>query len=472
MRELLTTCGFEPHELESKLPRIEKAFQKLGITSEDIERGKKRIAEYYDTNLQGVRKVLGLSIEDVVDTVMAQEDGKKKLIYGYMAPGFEIIASAMATKSKDVYTANITGPFQFVMGCIFDKMVPILEAAEQKWLKSGKVMHCGNVKTLVGIIDNDSIPKPDFIVTSGELCDTAPKTLNLFSDLYDIPTCSYNSCHDREFSEYPDSTRLIKLSAKSIRHMVNQLQELVGFEITDDMIWETINARDEMMKELIKIQELLDTSDPIPFSPTHDIPIHGICSIGYSVPDMEKPKTALNILYNELKERVNRGEGVVEKGAPRIFSMLPAHFTDPRWEHLPTKLGIALVSCENGFFPMHGQRFIDIEQEKPEDPYEVISKSLESSLCQSTRARTAILLEVCKRLKIDGLWDKYHLGCRINVGDAFLVKDAVTKELGIPVLLMEWEGFDPRFYNEEQIQKRFELFKDAMLSYRSQKKPV
>jgi benzoyl-CoA reductase/2-hydroxyglutaryl-CoA dehydratase subunit BcrC/BadD/HgdB len=469
MRELLKICGFETHELESKLPRIERAFQRLGITTEDIERGKKRIAEYYDIKLQGVRKALCLCIEDVVDTVLARENGKKKLIYGYMAPGFEIIASTLATRSKDVYTANITGPFQFVMGCIFDKMVPILEAAEQKWLKSGKVMHCGNVKTLVGMIDHDSIYKPDFIVTSGELCDTAPKTLNLFSDYYNIPTCSYNSCHDREFTEYPDSTRLIKLSARSIRHLVSQIQKMVGFEITDDMIWETINARDEMMKELLKIQELMDTSDPIPFSPTHDILVHSICSVGYSLPELEKPKAALSTLYNELRERVDRGEGVVEKGAPRIFSMLPAHFTDPRWEHLPTKLGIALVSCENGFFPMHGNRFIDYDQEKPKDPYEVISKSLESSLCQSTRARTAILLEVCKRLKVDGLWDKYHLGCRINVGDAFLVKDAVTKELGIPVLLMEWEGFDPRIYNEEQLRKRFELFRDAMLNNRKHK---
>ena len=107
MRELLTICGFETRELESKLPRIEKAFQKLGITTEDIERGKKRIAEYYDIKLQGVRKALGLCIEDVVDTVLAREDGKKILIYGYMAPGFEIIASTLVTRSRSVsYSSN------------------------------------------------------------------------------------------------------------------------------------------------------------------------------------------------------------------------------------------------------------------------------------------------------------------------------------------------------------------------------
>jgi hypothetical protein len=113
MRELLTLCGFETHEIEAELPRIEKAFQKLGLTSADIERGKQRITEYYDIKLQGIRKALGLMLRDVVNTVLAREDGKKKVIVGYMSPGFEILATAMVTRSNEINTANITGPFQY-----------------------------------------------------------------------------------------------------------------------------------------------------------------------------------------------------------------------------------------------------------------------------------------------------------------------------------------------------------------------
>jgi len=43
MIELLKMCGFEADEAKSELPRIEKAFNKLGITAEDIERGKQRL---------------------------------------------------------------------------------------------------------------------------------------------------------------------------------------------------------------------------------------------------------------------------------------------------------------------------------------------------------------------------------------------------------------------------------------------
>ena len=47
MNELLKLCGFREQELDDQLPRVEKAFNKLGITTEDIERGEKRLKKYY-----------------------------------------------------------------------------------------------------------------------------------------------------------------------------------------------------------------------------------------------------------------------------------------------------------------------------------------------------------------------------------------------------------------------------------------
>ena len=48
MIELLKLCGYEEDELSRELPRIEKAFNKLGITAEDIETGKQRLHKFYD----------------------------------------------------------------------------------------------------------------------------------------------------------------------------------------------------------------------------------------------------------------------------------------------------------------------------------------------------------------------------------------------------------------------------------------
>jgi benzoyl-CoA reductase/2-hydroxyglutaryl-CoA dehydratase subunit BcrC/BadD/HgdB len=469
MIELLKLCGFDDHEIESELPRVEAAFNRLGITAEDIERGKQRLNKYYDMELQGVRKAIGLCIKELVSTVLARDEGKRKILYGFMSAGFEILGSALVSRSKEVYVANLAPILQFVLGCIFDKMVPILEAAEYKWLKAGKVSHCANAKTLVGLLALDLIPKPDLLVTSGELCDTAPKTVDLIQELYNIPTYYYETCQDREFNNYPDAKRVIDLAAKSKRQLVFRTQEVVGFEITDDMLWEAINARGELRQALRNLQNLLESSDPMPVSTTHLMLWHCLNTLPRSISELREPTVALNTIYEELQDRVNKGVGAVEKGAPRILSLLPQHYTDPRWEHLVCKLGIAEVSCESGFFPMRGKRYPDPDEEKPKDPYELLSLGLQSSLAQSLSARTAIIIEVCKRLNVDGVLDKFHVGCRIGVGDALIIKEAITKQLGIPVLLLEWEGFDPRIYNEEQYKRRLELFKDVLISSRQRK---
>ncbi len=145
MNELLKLCGFEPSEIEAELPRIEKAFKKLGITAADIDRGKQRLTKYYDVELKGVRKVLRLCVRELVDAMLLKEEGKKTIIYGFMAPGMEVLGSALVSKSKEVYSIYHPWAMQIVVGCIFGKIVPIMEAAEEKWLKAGVVAHCANV---------------------------------------------------------------------------------------------------------------------------------------------------------------------------------------------------------------------------------------------------------------------------------------------------------------------------------------
>ena len=73
-----------------------------------------------------------------------------------------------------------------------------------------------------------------------------------------------------------------------------------------------------------------------------------------------------------------------------------------------------------------------------------------------------MVTEGCIKLKADGLLDRYHVGCRTVTGDAFLIKEAVTKELDIPVLLQERDDFDTRLYDHEQFKRSLEVFKTML----------
>ena len=72
-------------------------------------------------------------------------------------------------------------------------------------------------------------------------------------------------------------------------------------------------------------------------------------------------------------------------------------------------------------------------------------------------------MEECKRLNVDGVLDRFHVGCRAVAGDALMIKNAITKKLGIPVLLLERDDFDSRSYNHNLFKKQLEVFKTMMI---------
>ena len=186
MIELLKMCGYEENKLASELPRIKKVFSKLGITEEDIDRGKKRLVTYYDIEFKGVQKLFRLYLKELCNIMLSEEE-REKIIYWCMSPGVDVIGTVLVSGNGKIYMAEATPPFFVVLGCIFDKIVPILEAAEKQWLKSGLVSHCGMVKTMLGVLSLDLVPKPDLLITAGFLCDTSPKVHDLIHELYNEP---------------------------------------------------------------------------------------------------------------------------------------------------------------------------------------------------------------------------------------------------------------------------------------------
>jgi benzoyl-CoA reductase/2-hydroxyglutaryl-CoA dehydratase subunit BcrC/BadD/HgdB len=461
MDELLSLCGYKAAEMERELPRVEKTFARLGITDEDIGRGKERVRAYFDIELTGVRELLGMFIRELVNMVLARDEGKAKVIHACMAGGFEAICSAFVTYSKDVFVEVPNPPFMVVFGSIFGRFTPILEAAEELWLKSGLVGHCAMVKSRVGILSLGLVPKPDVMVTSGLLCETSPKTNDIIRELYGIPAVFYDTCQDRQSWEYPDSTRSIALEAKSMRRAAEALGRLVGFELEDDMVWEVLRARGDYGSAVDRVHRLVKESDPVPLGSTHENLLTWLTPVAMSIEGLRRGTDAVNTLYAELQERVDRGIGKTAKGAPRILGILPSHHTDPRLEHLINELGMAIVAVDYECMAPLPEGVPDTE-----DPYTAASQLLRGSMAQPLAARVRLILEGCRRWKIEGVLDHFHVGCRGVAGDALVLQEALSRELGIPVLALEWENFDPRAFNHEEYKTKLEVFKSLMESRR------
>jgi benzoyl-CoA reductase/2-hydroxyglutaryl-CoA dehydratase subunit BcrC/BadD/HgdB len=457
MIEFLELCGFTSNEIAMELPKVEKAFERAGLTGDDIRTAKQRLITYYDMELKGVRKAFRLCILELVNTVLAREEGKKKIIFGFMIPGFETIGQVLMSKSRDVYTSHLSWSFFMIIGCIFGKLEPILEAAEKKWLKAGIVAHCANIKTLLGIIALDIIPRPDLMLTSGFMCETAPKTLDLLHELYEMPICCLDTCLDRgalDLSETRD--RSSDLAKQSLRSLVERIEEIVGFKITDDMLREGLESRSRFDKTIGNLQRLIHNSDPLPVSPTHDNIWMILSSLTYNSETISDAIDTANMLYEEIQERVNTGFEAVPKSSPRVLGEMFAHHADPRLEHLACELGIAVVVATS-VSTIRADRQL-------KDPYEAMSLAWGGSRSTGFIQKIPEEIELCKKMHIDGVLERYHVGCRTVVGDAIVIQNAVQKELGIPVMLLEWENFDPRVYKHEEYKRRLEIFKTMMVN--------
>jgi len=455
MNELLTLCGFTEQDIEKELPRVEKAFGKLGIIDADIEVAIQRLNKYYDMELVGVRKILRLCLLEVINSVLAREEGKKKIVFGFMIPGFEVISYALMSGSKEVFAAHHSWAFLLVMGCVFGKLVPVMEEAERKWLKAGAVAHCANLKTITGLVSLDLIPKPDLMLTSGFMCETAPKTLDLMHELYDMPVYCWDTCYDRGAGESDEAgDRSADLAEKSLRRLIEIIQVTVGFTITDDMLWDALEARNRLNRLMSKIQHLHHDSDPLPISPAHDNFWMILNSLTFHHDNITDAIDAAETLLRELKERVEKGYGVMPKGSPRVVGEMFAHHADPRLEYLACEMGIALVVATTA-------STIRFDRDL-EDPYKAISMAWGGARSAGYAQKIPMELKLFKKMKIDGFLERYHVGCRDVVGDAFVIQNAVEKELGIPVLSLEWENFDPRVYNHEEYRRRLEVFKTMM----------
>jgi benzoyl-CoA reductase/2-hydroxyglutaryl-CoA dehydratase subunit BcrC/BadD/HgdB len=459
MDELLLLCGYETGEMERELPRVEKAFERLGITDEDIVRGQERVRTYYDIELMGVRKLLGMFIRELVNMVLARDEGRTKIIHACMAGGFEAICSAFVSYSEDVFVEVPNPPFMVVFGGIFGRFTPILEAAEELWLKSGLVGHCAMVKSRVGILSLGLIPKPDVMVTSGLLCETSPKTNDIIQELYGIPAVYFDTCQDRETWEYPDSTRSIALEAASMRAVAAELGRLVGFELKDSMVREVLRVREEYGAAVTKVHRLIREADPVPLGSTHENLLTWLTPVAMSIEGLKRATAAVNMLYEELSDRVDKGVGVTGKGAPKIMGILPNHHTDPRLEQLINQLGMAIVAVDYELMMP-----LPEGAEQTDDPYVTAAQLLRGSMALPLAMRVKVILEGCRRWNIDGILDHFHVGCRGVAADALFIQDAVTKELGIPVLALEWENFDPRVFDYEQYKTKLEVFRSMMES--------
>jgi hypothetical protein len=454
--ELLNLCAFDESEIATQRPRIEKTFNKLDLGPQDMERAVARIRENFDIELMGMRRVLGIWLKELFDVVLAREEGKKIIYFGYPPFQYTGLAIKAAAKSrKDFYVGCPEVVLCETLGQIFDKIVPVLEAGESAGLPPGHAM-CSLLQIKLGALEKGLIPVPDMGIATSYFCDMGPKADELIQHKYGYPIEYVDSCLDARWGTWPlyDPETVIYLGAH-LNKLFRTLHEMFGIEINKDTWQQARLVAGRLYTAINELNKYL-TADPVPLSVVDSQMIFNI-PLGCTEVAMEEGPEAVEILAKEVKKRVEQEIGVVAKGSPRVITLLHS-FIDPVVNRLIEDVGLA-VPINIALLP----------PPKPIEPYPFptlgekrAEQAMFGGAYHSTYGwikRSTAGLDVAG---VDGVIWSYPFSCRPLVCTSKLTKLEVEKEFGLPTLLLEMDLYDSRNYSAASLRTRLEAFAEML----------
>lgn len=459
--------GFDPEGVEKELPRIKKAFAKLGVTTEDLRICQKRLSEALDLSLAGVRKCLQVFFNETVNLVLAGEE-HEKIVYTTLPGGGGPFVAPVMVSHPEVYAQCVDMLTAVSLHPLFNKQVRCLEAGE-KYLPAGTV-HCGGFRTLLGAMDLGIFAKPELIVSWGVYCDEGPKASALIAEMHKVPIIYID-----EYQDFPSDDplniplpRYLEFVAGEMRKAYKEIEKVLGYEIPDDLLMQVLMEAQPTHADYGTIQQLMLECDPVPLSMQDCMYAFALSAISCTPQNQIIRLDALKTLREEVEQRAKRGEGPVKKGSPRILETVPS-FSDPTSTHIFQECGLQVVGTDMAMYPPEGAGDPDLSG--CYDFHTIIAKSILATPAEAGIAvRKVVMSAVVKKYKLDGVILDVTYTCRVGAADSQIMKNFIEKELGIPALIMEHDVYDPRFFTAGQVRTRIETFAEQVKVYQESKK--
>jgi len=452
--DFLRLTGFEEAEIPVYLPEWRESSEQLGLTRDDIEFATKEwIPTHFEVALEGVRKVLGCHIKETIDLTNANEFQRKggKIVYGIM-PAIPLLYFALRQVAPDkVYVGFPDFFLATIMNGFFHKLDPYLEEAERGGMSYG-CSHCALNKTRYALRRLGIIPSPDVSWLWGFVCDEAPKTDELINLYYDPDWKTYVTRvpHDQPFGSFEDENdERVEYLAAQIKDGFEFVQRETGVKVTNEQINEVI-ALWRRYSEKVAAMNTLMAADPQPLGGIEGYLFAHPLTLPFNT-GLEGMENAIDIIIKELKERVDKKQGILPEGAPKMMTHI-----------MPTALPwIITMFKENGVGVPFSQTAMPTEKQlavpRFEDPYlAVAEKWLQRTSSVNVGYKFEIYRQKIERYGIEGvIFGFFDFDRWIGSDQRFLAK-LLEEETHLPVFYVEGNIWEDRDYSQEALRTRIE----------------
>ena len=452
--DFLRLTGFGEAEIPAVVPEWMAASEKLKLGEDDVRFALKEwIPAHFDVSLEGVRKLLGCIIGELIDLTRANDYKRMgaRIIYGIMPAITHQYYALKLTAPDSVYVSFPDYFITVALNGLFHRLNPYLEEAEKTGIPYG-CRHCALNKTRYAARRWGIIPSPDVNWIWGFVCDEGPKT-DEFIQLYHDPkwkTYITRLPHDQPLGTVEDEvTERVEYLAAQMKDGFEFVQKVTGIRVKDEKITEVIGLWQRYYKKLGELNRLI-ACDPQPLSGL----IGGLFFAPLVAPfntGLEPMEKALDITLNEVKQRVANKQGILPPGAPKLMvHIMPT--TLPWIPKMFEQNGVGLA-----FGEISAPAKKQLQPPRFDDPYMAAAETwLKRSSTINTGYRAQLICEKLETYGIDGMVFGFFDFDRWIGSDHRLLARMVEEKTKLPAFYIEGDIWEDRDYSQEALRTRIE----------------
>jgi benzoyl-CoA reductase subunit B len=347
--------------------------------------------------------------------------------------------------AMDIVPIFIEGTFGTLALAFGEDVIKYIDIAEQHIPD----YICSLDKAFFGAALAGAIPLPDVIVHSSPPCDSALATFPILAEYSGIP----HFCID---IPYWSNERTYRYIENELWNLVSFLEEKTKRKLDFDRLKEVAAYSSQAHESILNFNKLRQAI-PCPLSGA-DLLLDRR-SFRRMAGTLELVDY-IKLRHELAKERVDRKQGAIAQEKIRlIWAYTMPSFDLSLFDWLEEKHGAVSIMELSSEFSI----------EPIEDPSDISSifSGLAGKVTNTAMGRECrgpweyfgdAVIKACRDYKADVVAFAGHIACKNAWAIAKLVKDRITDELGLPVLVFEMDMLDPRIASTETMKAKFDDF--------------
>jgi benzoyl-CoA reductase/2-hydroxyglutaryl-CoA dehydratase subunit BcrC/BadD/HgdB len=376
--------------------------------------------------------------------------------------GKPIIWGSLITPKEIVFAMGLPVLFQEVLGAWVSTMGQAGKYCQKAEDLGFSRDTCAIHRCIIGCVAAEerdpffqqAFTEPDAVIGASYGCISNSTSFHFVVNKFDTPYYLFDCPINTWGLDIPDHA--VDYLAKQLRGMIEFLE---GFGYKMD--WDRLKEEVQFTKDLTRIVEEVDVYRRASPTPMKAFDSFTAAVAPLTLPESVRTLSLFERLRDEVKARVERGEGIIDEeklrllwmGVPPVCDMTLLNYSEKHGAVIAKNMLEYLVG-----FPL------DPDRMDPDMPLESIALGLLASPVNPPyQLGIDYVVNAARDYRIDGVISVVKRGCGLLPGMQRLVKEALQKELGIPSIVFDLDGVDEREFDENLVKSNIDSFVETLL---------